>query len=152
MIQQNCKQVSTLASEVFRLFHLFRNELQIHSLSTIRYKELFIKDIKGKLCVWRQLKWENLAGKKLRTITNMLSSKNDKILPGWIGSQGTDFVERKALQKRINIMSQLNPKFVFHSKCYSQVWALGIFLTNSFYTVPSVLLIISCFCFFFPCN
>lgn len=35
----------------------------------------------------------------------MLSSKNDKILPGWIGSQGTDFVERKALQKRINIMS-----------------------------------------------
>lgn len=64
MIQQNCKQVSTLASEVFRLFHLFRNELQIHSLSTIRYKELFIKDIKRKLCVWRQLKWENLAGKK----------------------------------------------------------------------------------------
>lgn len=64
MIQQNCKQVSTLASEVFRLFHLFRNEFQIHSLSTIRYKELFIKDIKRKLCVWRQLKWENLAGKK----------------------------------------------------------------------------------------
>lgn len=46
MIQQNGKQVSTPASKVFRLFHLFRNELQIHSLSTIRYKDLFIKGIK----------------------------------------------------------------------------------------------------------